>query len=73
MTNLLWANKTIICDLCKQGEVTKTIELTRGHWVGVCSNCEPKKEGKNDNDQKHKLKVHVSKNFTSMKLNSKNS
>jgi hypothetical protein len=49
---LLWENKVITCDICRERPLKKTIELTRGRWVGVCQECEPKKEVKNDNDQK---------------------
>ena len=46
MPKLLWENKVLICDICKERPIKKTIELKRGHWVGICSECEPKREEK---------------------------
>jgi len=48
MTKLLWEVKTILCDICKERPLKKTIELTRGRWIGVCQECEPKSEVKNE-------------------------
>lgn len=51
MSKLLWEVKTIVCDICKERPIKKTIEIERGHWIGVCSECEPKKE-KEQKDEK---------------------
>lgn len=37
----------IICDICKERPLKTTIKV-KGVWVGVCSECEPKKEIKDD-------------------------
>ena len=39
--------KTLICDICKERPL-KTVIKIRGEWKGVCNECEPKKESKND-------------------------
>lgn len=52
MPQLLWEYKTIVCDICKERPVKNTAEVSRGVWLGVCLECEPKKEVKNENDQK---------------------
>jgi hypothetical protein len=50
MTKLLWELKTLVCDICKKNEMKKTIKI-KGEWKGVCSECEPNKEVKNEQDQ----------------------
>jgi len=52
MPHLLWDNMVLVCDICKERPLKKVVEVSRGRWVGVCSECEPNKEVKNDNDQK---------------------
>ena len=42
---------TIICDICKEKQMIKTIKI-KNEWFGVCSECDKLKEVKNDNDQK---------------------
>lgn len=39
MANLLWENKIIVCDICKQYEVKSTIEVSKRIWKGVCEHC----------------------------------
>jgi hypothetical protein len=34
--------KTLICDICKERPLKKTIEISKGVWKGVCKECEPK-------------------------------
>jgi hypothetical protein len=45
MTNLLWENKIIVCDICKEREMKKTI-LIKGEFKGVCKECELKEQEK---------------------------
>lgn len=52
MANLFWEVKTLVCDICKERPLKKTIELTKGRWVGVCSECEPNKESEGNNEIK---------------------
>lgn len=42
---------TIVCDICKERPLKKTIKI-KDKWFGVCSECDMTKEVKNDNDQK---------------------
>lgn len=44
MPKLLEEFIIILCDICKERPYKKVIEITRGRWIGVCSECEPKKE-----------------------------
>ena len=46
MPKLLWELQTIVCDICRERPYKKVIEITVGRWIGVCSECEPKKEVK---------------------------
>jgi hypothetical protein len=48
MTNLFWEVKVLLCDICKERPLKKTIEIERGHWIGICQECEPKKNNKDD-------------------------
>jgi hypothetical protein len=48
MPKLLWEYKTILCDICKERPMKKTIQVSIGVFKGVCSECEPKKEIKNE-------------------------
>jgi hypothetical protein len=41
MTKLLWEIKVIVCDICKERSLKKTIRIN-GKWKGVCEECEPK-------------------------------
>lgn len=41
---ILQENKVILCDICKERPYKTTIELTRGNWVGVCNECNPKEK-----------------------------
>jgi len=47
MTKLLWENKILVCDICKERPMKKTIQVAIGRWLGVCEECEIKKEKKN--------------------------
>jgi hypothetical protein len=54
MPKLLWELKTIVCDICKERPYKKVIEITVGRWIGVCNECEPKKEVKNETNSQTK-------------------
>ena len=45
MTNLFWDTKTLVCDICKERPMKKTVKI-KGEWTGVCEECEPKEEKK---------------------------
>lgn len=45
MTKLFWEIKTLVCDICKERPLKKTI-IIKGKWKGVCDECEPKKDEK---------------------------
>lgn len=47
MPKLLWELKTILCDICKERPYKTTTKI-KGEWLGVCSECNPNKEVKND-------------------------
>lgn len=40
MNNPFWEHKEIVCDVCRERPVKKTIEISRGHWIGICVECE---------------------------------
>lgn len=44
MTKLLWENKIIVCDICKERPMKKIIQVRIGQWLGVCEKCEKKEE-----------------------------
>ncbi len=44
MPQLLWENKVLMCDICKERPIIKTAEVSRGVWKGICRECEPRKE-----------------------------
>lgn len=51
MANLFkMENKTIVCDKCKERPFIKTIKVN-GIWLGVCSECDTTKEGRNEPKQ----------------------
>jgi len=39
--------KTLVCDICKERPLKTTIKI-QDKWFGVCKECEPTKEGKNE-------------------------
>jgi hypothetical protein len=43
--------KTIVCDICKERPYKKVVEVSKGVWRGVCLECEPQREVKNEQDQ----------------------
>ena len=43
MNNLLWEVKIILCDICKERPMKKTIKI-KGEYKAVCSECEPKEK-----------------------------
>jgi len=47
MPNLLWELKTLVCDICKERPIIDTIKIN-GEYKGVCKECKPNKEVKND-------------------------
>lgn len=42
--------KTIVCDICKERPIKTTLKIN-GKWTGVCSECEPKKEVEDEQNQ----------------------
>lgn len=36
------------CDICKERPIVDTIKVSPGVWKGVCNECKPGKEDKND-------------------------
>jgi hypothetical protein len=48
MTNLFKIEfKILKCDICKERPVKDTIKV-KGEWLGLCLECMPKKEVKNE-------------------------
>jgi len=47
MTKLIWELKTLVYDICKERPLTETIKIN-GEYKGVCSECKPNKEVKNE-------------------------
>jgi len=47
MAQLLWEVKILLCDICKERPLTETIKIN-GEYKGVCSECKPNKEVKNE-------------------------
>lgn len=49
MAQILWENKVIVCDICRERPLKKVIQI-RGEFKGVCVECEEVevKEVKND-------------------------
>ena len=47
MSKLLWEVITLVCDICKLRPYKTTIKIN-GEWLGVCSECEPNNEVKNE-------------------------
>jgi hypothetical protein len=39
---------TLVCDVCKERPL-KTIIKINGEWKGICNECEPKSEVKDEN------------------------
>lgn len=46
MANVFWETKTVVCDICKERPMKKTVEINRGEYKGVCDECDPTKEDK---------------------------
>jgi len=46
MAQILWENKVIVCDICKERPLKKTIKI-QGEWKGICNECEPKEKENN--------------------------
>lgn len=39
-------NRVIVCDICRERPYKEVVEVSRGVWKGVCEECNPKKEVK---------------------------
>jgi hypothetical protein len=48
MAKIYEENKILLCDICKERPFKETIQISRGVWRGVCIECKPKGEVKND-------------------------
>jgi hypothetical protein len=55
MAQILWENKTIVCDICKEREMKKTMKI-KGNWLGVCKECEPKNDYMTNNKTGEQIK-----------------
>lgn len=45
MAQILWENKVIVCDICKERPLKKVIQI-KGEFRGVCRECEPQEQEK---------------------------
>ena len=47
MPKLLWEVKTLMCDICRERLLKRTVEVSKGVWRGVCAECDLNKDKEN--------------------------